>query len=79
MPLSCASVASRSASTCARACPRAAGLSSISARGWSRPLPMRHTCSTQWLLANSPSMGAGATYLPLLVLKMSFTRPVMRR
>jgi hypothetical protein len=55
------------------------GLSITSASGWPRLAPVTQQASTDACMTSRSSIGAGATYLPLLVLKRSFTRPVILR
>ena len=43
--------------------------------GW--PAPIRQQASTAGCAISLPSIGAGATYLPLLVLNCSLTRPMI--
>ena len=46
--------------------------------GWPRFAPVTQQASTALCITSLSSMGAGVTYLPLLVLNRSFTRPLMR-
>ena len=58
----------------------AASMFSIaSASGWPRLAPVTQQASMALCMTSLSSMGAGATYLPLLVLNRSFTRPVILR
>ena len=54
-------------------------LSIIRPIGCSRLAPVTQQASTAACIMSLSSMGAGATYLPLLVLNRSFTRPVIFR
>ena len=57
----------------------ASGFSIAMPSGWPRLAPVTTQASTARFITSRSSMGAGATYLPLLVLNRSLTRPVMRR
>ena len=61
----------------ARARWAASGVSITIPSGWPRLAPVTTQASTAVWITSRSSIGAGATYLPLLVLNRSFTRPVI--
>ena len=72
----------RDTSTASRAsgsmhCSRTASDRMMMANGLGWPEPIRQQASTAGCSMSRPSMGAGATYLPLLVLNCSLMRPMI--